>query len=252
VRRFEGKTVVVTGGAMGIGAATVLRLAGEGARVIVADIDARRAQEICGRAGSSASVSQVDLADPDSIAAMGRRLRGELEALHGLVNCAGIKISGSVAETGGRDWDAQMAVNLRAPALCAKELLPLLEKGPGHIVNLSSMGGFVIPRRGSWVYDATKLGICALTRNLASENAEKGIRCNTVAPGWTVTEMHFAAAPDPAARKRDLEELHNDRALLGRLGRPEEIAAVIVFLLTDDASFVNATTVHVDGGTVAH
>ena len=114
------------------------------------------------------------------------------------------------------------------------------------------MGGFVLPRRGSWVYDATKLGICALTRNLASELASMGIRCNTVAPGWTVTEMHFTEAPDPEARKRELENLENEKALLGRLGRPEEIAAVIAFLLSDEASFVNATTVHVDGGTVAH
>jgi NAD(P)-dependent dehydrogenase (short-subunit alcohol dehydrogenase family) len=237
---------------MGIGAATVLRLAAEGARVVVADIDDKRAGEVAARAGQKATVEHVDLADPDSIAAMGRRLRRDLDVLHGLVNCAGIKTVGTVAETGNRDWESQMAINLRAPALCAKELLPILERGPGHIVNVSSMGGFVLPRRGSWVYDATKLGVCALTRNLASENAEKGIRCNTVAPGWTVTEMHFAGAPDPALRKRELENLHNDKALLGRLGRPEEIAAVILFLLSDDASFVNAATVHVDGGTVAH
>ncbi len=250
--RFKDRTVVVTGGAMGIGAATVLRLAKEDARVVIVDVDTRRAAGIAAQAGGSVTVHQVDLASPESIADMGKALRGELDVLHGLVNCSGIKTTSTVAETGSADWEGQMAINLRAPALCARELLPLLERGPGHIVNVSSMGGFVLPRTGSWVYDATKLGICALTRNLASELASTGIRCNTVAPGWTVTEMHFGDAADPGARKRELENLKNEKALLGRLARPEEIAAVIVFLLSDDASFVNATTVHVDGGTVAH
>ena len=118
-------------------------------------------------------------------------------------------------------------------------------------MNLSSEGGFR-PRPHCWVYDATKIGMCALTRSMAAEFVEYGIRANTVAPGWTVTEMHFGSAPDSAARKRELEELVMDGALIRRLGRPEEIAAAIAFLLSDDASYMTGTTLHVDGGRVAH
>ena len=144
-----------------------------------------------------------------------------------------------------------MSVNLRGAALCVKALLPLLKKGPGHIVNLSSEGAFR-PRPGCWVYDATKAGICALTRNLACELVQYGIRANSVAPGWTVTEMHFQHAKDPARRKAELENMTYDGAVIPRLGRPEEIAAVIVFLLGEDASYITATTIHVDGGRVAN
>jgi len=102
------------------------------------------------------------------------------------------------------------------------------------------------------VYDATKAGIGALTRNMASEFVEYGMRVNTVAPGWTVTEMHFKGAADPEGRKTQLEQMDMDGAIIRRLARPEEIAAAIAFLLSDEASYITATTLHVDGGRVAH
>ena len=126
----------------------------------------------------------------------------------------------------------------------------MLKAGPGHIVNISSEGAFK-SKKGRWVYDATKAGIVALTADMAEEFAEHGIRANAVAPGWVVTEMHFAGAPDPAARKRELEEMAFGGAMLGRLAVPEEIAAVIAFLLSDDASYVTGTTMRVDGGQTA-
>jgi NAD(P)-dependent dehydrogenase (short-subunit alcohol dehydrogenase family) len=145
-----------------------------------------------------------------------------------------------------------MAINLRAPALMAKALLPLLRAAGGAaIVNISSEAGFR-PRPNSWVYDASKAAICALTRSMASEFYPYGIRVNTVAPGWTVTDMHFARAADPEARKRELEEKEYDGCILRRLGRPEEIANAIYFLASDEASYITATTLHVDGGRVAH
>ena len=251
---FQGKTILITGGAMGIGAATAKRLAREGAHVIIADRDEKAAKattEEIQRFGGQVYFQFVDLSDPKSIENMGEEVSQQITCLHGLVNNAGIARGGSVADTSDSDWEPQVTINLRAPALCAKALLPLLKKGPGHIVNLSSEGGFR-PRANSWVYDATKAGICAVTRNMACEFIQYGMRVNSVAPGWTVTEMHFKNSQDPIARKSELENLNYDGAIIRRLARPEEIAAVIAFLLSDDASYITATTIHVDGGRVAH
>jgi 3-oxoacyl-[acyl-carrier protein] reductase len=251
--RFEGKIMLVTGGAMGIGAATAKRLSREGARVIIADIDEECAESMVKEiteSGGNAAFFFVDLSDPRSIEEMGAGLGKETERLHGLVNNAGIVRHAAIEDTGEGDWEPQVAINLHAPALCVKALLPLLKNGPGHVVNLSSEGAFTA-KKGRWVYDATKAGICALTRNAAEELAEFGIRVNAVAPGWVVTEMHFKNHADPAMRKKELENLVFDGAMINRLARPEEIASVIAFLLSDEASYITANTLHVDGGLVA-
>lgn len=255
--RFAGRTFVVTGGAAGIGAATVNRLVAEGARVFIADIDqigaSRFANDINNATPIESPVAiavRVDLADVASIEAMGVEVARHTDTLHGLVNNAGIVAHATIEETGDDDWEPQVSINLRAPALCTKALLPLLKAGPGHIVNISSEGAFKA-KKNRWVYDATKAGIVALTADTAEELAEFGIRANAVAPGWVVTEMHFAAAPDPAARKQELEEMVYDGAMLRRLARPEEIAATIAFLLSEEASYITGTTIHVDGGLTA-
>lgn len=251
---FSGKTILITGAGMGIGSATAKRLAKEGATVIIADKDENASMNVedeIKKSGGLALTQFVDLSDPKSIENMGKEVQKKTSVLHGLVNNAGIARGCSIEDTGDHDWEPQITINLRAPALCAKYLLPLLIKGPGHIVNLSSEGGFR-PRPNSWVYDATKAGICALTRNMACEFIKYGMRVNSVAPGWTVTEMHFKNFPDPYARKKELEELDYEGAIIRRLARPEEIASAIAFLLSDDASYITATTIHVDGGRVAH
>jgi len=252
--KFQGKTILITGGAMGIGAATAKRLAQEGAFVILADRDEEAAKATAKdilSSGGQTHFQFVDLSEPRSIEEMGEEVAHRVNCLHGLVNNAGIARSGTIAETSDSDWEPQITINLRAPALCAKALLPLLKKGTGHIVNLSSEGGFR-PRANSWVYDSTKAGICALTRNMACEFIQYGMRVNSVAPGWTVTEMHFKNSENPIARKSELENMNYDGAVIRRLARPEEIASAIAFLLSDDASYITATTIHVDGGRVAH
>lgn len=248
---FTGKNILVTGGAKGIGFATVKRLSSDGAYVIIADFAeevANKKIDVIRQDGGKACFQYVDLSDPKSIEKMGIEVAEKFDVLHGLVNNAGIARGGSIADTGDHDWEPQITINLRAPALCAKALLPLLKNGPGHIVNISSEGGFR-PRSNSWVYDSTKAGICALTRNMACEFVQYGMRANTVAPGWSVTEMHFGDSPE---RKKELENIVYDGAVMRRLARPEEIASAIVFLLSDDASFITATTLHVDGGRVAN
>lgn len=251
---FQNENVLVTGGASGIGAAVVLRFAQAGAHVVIADMDGERSRHVIDRAeaaGGRASFHHVDLADEDSIAACGRELRGRLDGLRVLVNNAGIVRRRAIADTDHEDWDAQIAINLRAPALMAKALLPLLQSARGAIVNISSEGAFR-PRADHWVYDATKAGIGSLTRAMAVEFAPYGIRANAIAPGWVVTEMHFGHAPDPAARKSELESLVHENCIMRRLGRPEEIAAAVYFLAGDDASYITGTTLHVDGGQGIH
>jgi NAD(P)-dependent dehydrogenase (short-subunit alcohol dehydrogenase family) len=254
MKRFGNRTVVVTGGAMGIGRAVVERLCSEGAEVVIADIDRAAMEAVAERIaaeGGRVAVQPVELRDESSIIRMGDELKSRYTSLHGLVNNAGIIRTCSIERTGHGDWDDQVSINLRAPALCIRELAPLLKKGPGHIVNLSSEGAYRA-YSDRWVYDATKLGILSLTRAAACEYVSFGMRANTVAPGWTVTEMHFGSAPDPAAKKRELEQHEMEGAIIRRLGRPHEIAAAIAFLLSDDASYITATTLHVDGGRVAH
>jgi 3-oxoacyl-[acyl-carrier protein] reductase len=126
-------------------------------------------------------------------------------------------------------------------------LLPLLKKEGAAIVNLSSEGGF-LGRPGQWVYDAIKAGLVSATKTMAYEFVDYGIRVNAVAPGWIVTEMHFAKHPDPQARKKELEETEITSCIMKRRAQPEEVASAIAFLLSDDASYITGTTLHVDGG----
>jgi NAD(P)-dependent dehydrogenase (short-subunit alcohol dehydrogenase family) len=249
--RFADCSFVVTGGCAGIGRATVDRLVSDGARVFIVDVDEATGASVANGSAGAVRFVQTDLTDPSAIESMGATIADQCEALHGLVNNCGIYRESSIAETGDADWETQVSINLRAPALCARALLPLLKRGPGHIVNLSSEGAYKA-YQNRWVYDATKAGVVALARNMAVEFNRFGIRANSVAPGWVVTEMHFAGHRDPEVRKRELETMEYDGAILGRLARPQEIASAIAFLLSDDASYITATTLHVDGGRVAH
>lgn len=247
--RFQNKIALVTGAASGIGAATALKLAQEGAQVIVADIDMEGGEWVVSQIraqGEAALFQRVDLADENSIKRCAAAVAQRVPSLHILINNAGIIRLCSIATTGHEDWDAQVAINLRAPALMAQALLPLMQKEGGAIVNVSSDGAFR-PMPNRWVYDATKAGICALTRTMAAEFFRFGIRANAVAPGWIVTEMHFGQAPDPQARKKELENLKIGTTMQ-RLGRPHEVANAIAFLASDEASYITATILHVDGG----
>jgi NAD(P)-dependent dehydrogenase (short-subunit alcohol dehydrogenase family) len=253
-KRFENKVAVITGGASGMGFATAERLAGEGAHVIIADVDDDKAAVAVARiaeAGGKASFVRVDLLDDDSVRALAGAVAAEAAAVHVLVNCAGIPGGpGRVELNGGQEaWDRVMGVNLRAAAMVTHVLLPLLRKGAAAIVNVTSDGGHKA-RAGSWIYDASKAGLSMLTRSMAAEFVGYGIRVNEVAPGWCVTEFHFARAEDPEAKKRELEQLDTDYCLMRRLGRPEEIAAAAAFLASDEASYVTGATLCVDGGRV--
>lgn len=250
MKRLDGRTIVVTGGGSGIGAATARRAAAEGASILIVDRDADAAQRVAeelNTTGAVATFFEADLSQRTDISAVCERLVDSHDVLHGLVNNAGIVRPAALDEMSESDWDLQLAINLTAPALLVAGLLPALERGRASIVNISSEGAFR-PRTLHAAYDASKAGIAALTRTFAAELAPRDIRANSIAPGWIVSEMHFGTGPDAASRRQELLHRDNPDALMNRLGYPEEIAAVVAFLLSDDASFLTGTCVHADGG----
>ncbi len=251
--RFEGKVALVTGGAAGIGRATALRLAAEGAHVIIADVNAEMGNQAVAqirKADGSATFREVDLADDAAVEANGRAVAAEVPALHLLVNNAAILRQGRIEDGAWLpNWEIETRVGLRGWVLMTQLLLPLLKQEGGAIVNLSSEGGF-LGRPGQWVYDAIKAGVVSVTKTMAQEFVANGIRVNAVAPGWIVTEMHFGNHPNPAARKKELEESPITSCIMKRRAGPEEVASAIAFLLSDDASYITGTTLHVDGGRV--
>jgi 3-oxoacyl-[acyl-carrier protein] reductase len=250
IRRFAGKTALVTGGAMGLGAAIAKRLASEGARVLIVDIAAAHGRETTAALpGAEHVFLEADLSRQEAIERLAEEVRGVTDAVHVLINNAGISIEAPLEEMREEDWDLQMAINLRAPVRLARVLLPLMRDRAASIVNVSSEVAFH-PRREGVAYDSTKAGLGGLTRSLAAELWKYGVRVNEMAPGGMVTEMHFAAAEDPAALKRELEEweLPEEVSIMRRVALPEEIAPAVAFLASDDASYITGSTLHVDGG----
>ena len=247
----EDKVALVTGGGMGIGRAAALAFAREGARVVVADVDAAAGEEtaaaILGN-GGQASFRATDVADEAQVEAAVRHCVeafGRLDCAH---NNAGITgASGPLHEIEREGWERTLAVNLTSVFLCMKhEIRVMLERGGGAIVNTSSGAG-VMAVPGLAPYCASKHGLLGLTKTAAVENARTGIRVNAVLPGSTDTPMlQNAMAGNPA-----LEELIRGSAPSGRFGRPEEIAEAVVWLCSDRASYVSGESMLVDGAAVA-
>lgn len=235
MRRLEGRTAIVTGAGSGIGAATARRLAAEGAAVVCADIDADSAAAIADEVGGVAR--HLDVADRRSWEA----LVAATATIDILVNNAGVTRDRSLLKMTDDEWQTVIDIHLKGMWLgCQHVVPPIRERGGGAIVNLSSEA-----RRGAFGqanYSAAKAGIVGLTRTVAIEHARHGIRCNAVAPGAVDTPMTRAV---PAA----VREAWLPNIPLGRFAEAAEIAAVIVFLVSDDASYVTGQCLGVDGGT---
>lgn len=255
--RFRDRTVVVTGAASGIGRATALRLAAEGATALLLDRDLEGARATAARAtdaGGTAHALQLDLASEASIAEVASTVREQHPQLHGLIGCAGLVHVDGVQqnpflERGLAGWDLLFAVNVRGMAQLVHELVAPLVAARGTVVTVSSEAAYR-SRAGRWVYDATKAALVSVTRSMAAALAPDGVRVVGVAPGGTITEMHLQDHTDPE-EARDRMRAAGGSNLLGRLAEPEEIAAAIAFLASDDASFVTGTTLAVDGGGAA-
>jgi 2-hydroxycyclohexanecarboxyl-CoA dehydrogenase len=239
--RLAGRKAFVTGGGSGIGAAIARRLAAEGADVVVGDIDEPAAREVAGEIDAEAV--PLDVADPDSAAAA----IGGVGQLDVLVNNAGVDDFGFFGEMTPERWRRLVAINLEGVFACTRAALPMMQRaGYGRIVNIASEAGRV-GSKGSAVYSAAKGGVIAFSKALARENARYGITVNAVAPGPIDTPLLRSARQLGEMGERIIETMKAGTQMK-RLGRPEEVAAAVAFLASEEASYVTGETLGVSGG----
>jgi NAD(P)-dependent dehydrogenase (short-subunit alcohol dehydrogenase family) len=250
--RFDNQVAVVTGAAKGIGRGIATVFARQGAKVVVVDWDAdaggRTAAEIV-REGGDAFFVKCDVSNEEQVKAMVQAALDKYGRLDVLVNNAGVGVYKTVLDTSSEDWDHCLGVNLKGVFLCSKYAIPHMQRlGKGAIVNISSVHSFATVN-GVAPYAASKGGITALTRNMAIDYGP-AIRVNSIAPGWVLTPLIqgiFDSYPDPAEQQRQVEQ----RQVMKRIGRPEDIGYAAAFLASDEASFITGTQLFVDGGLTA-
>jgi 2-hydroxycyclohexanecarboxyl-CoA dehydrogenase len=239
--RLEGKKALVTGGASGIGAATAARLAAEGAEVWVGDLDLEGAEKVAGEiAGHAVS---LDVTDLDAARAAVETV-GEL---HVLVNNAGMDNFGFFVYVSQEQWQQVLDVNLGGVMNCTHAALAgMQERGYGRIVNISSEAGRV-GSKGSAAYSAAKAGVIGFTKAIAREAARYGVTANAIAPGPIETPLLMGALEFGEIGQKVIETMKS-QTQMGRLGQPDEVAAAVAFLASDDASYVTGETLGVSGG----
>lgn len=252
--RLPGKVAAVTGGASGIGEATVRLFVEEGARVAFADRDTERGQALAAELSSQGKEVLFVTAQMEREDEARRFIQQTVERfgrLDILVNNAGVRLYQTVVEASAESWEHILGVNVKGYAFCAKAAIPAMCRGGGgSIVNIASVRAFTAG--GNMVqYDTSKAAVTGLTRGIAMDHAQDGIRANAVCPGPIFTRFHAHRAEAAGKTAEEFQQDFGKNTMLKRPGTPREVAQCILFLASDDASFVTATCLMVDGGQTA-
>jgi NAD(P)-dependent dehydrogenase (short-subunit alcohol dehydrogenase family) len=247
--KLKDRIVVVTGAGSGIGRACAIESAKEGAQVIAADINMQGADETVEQImaiNGKAVAFKTDVSGPDSVRQLVDFTIRSFLKIDALINNAAIQVNKTVEDITFEEWNLQMSVNVGGIFLCSKYFLPYLRVTKGSIVNMSSVNGFFVEPMCAG-YCTTKAAIIGLTKAMAIDHGHEGIRVNCICPGYIdagLAEGYFQSQPYPAKAREEAGKLH----ALWRIGKPEEVARVAVFLSGDDASFMTGASVVVDGG----
>jgi NAD(P)-dependent dehydrogenase (short-subunit alcohol dehydrogenase family) len=240
----KNKVAIVTGGGNGIGKATVKRFAEEGTNVVVADVDIKAAEQIAQQVTTDTLPIKCDISDKADVEQMIKACIDEFESIDVLVNNAGTRAYGPVTEADENSWDRILSVNLKGAAFCSKHAIPKMKETGGSIVNVSSVHAY-LGRPEMVQYDTTKAGLTGLTRSMACDHADDNIRVNAILPGATLTEFHV----EKRGYDEEFLKPHSDGpGVLNRWAEPEEIANGILFLSSDEASYITGECLQVDGG----
>jgi len=247
--KLDNKVAVITGAGSGIGRACAIEFAKAGATVVVADINLQGAEETVQQIkanGGNAMAIKTDVSQPESVIKMVELTIKTYSKIDTLVNDAAIQINKTIEHTTFLEWNQQLSINVGGIFLCSKYFLPYLRETKGSIVNMSSVNGYFVEPMCAG-YCTTKAAIIGLTKAMAIDHGNEGIRVNCICPGYIdagLAEGYFQSQPDPTKAREEAGKLH----ALWRIGRPEEVGRVAVFLASDDASFMTGASIAVDGG----
>jgi 2-keto-3-deoxy-L-fuconate dehydrogenase len=251
--RLQGKTALITAAAAGIGRASALAFAAEGAKVIATDVDEKNLQSLAGVAGvtpkpldgiAGITARRLDVMDRAAIEAAAK----ELGPVDVLMNCAGFVHNGTILDCDDKAWDFSMNLNVRSMFWMIKAFVPaMLQRGKGSIINIASVASSLRGLPNRFVYGTTKAAIIGLTKAVAVDFITKGVRCNAICPGTIDTPslgQRIAAYADPVKARQDFVA----RQPMGRLGTADEIAAAALYLASDESAYTTGTTLIADGG----